>query len=94
MIPRRRESPRQVRWHPPVPGAAYVLLALALLLSLTAPRFLTVGNLTNLGRNAEALGHDDPRCSINRLDRDVLRGEVVDDSIPRLAERRGHLRHA
>src|SRR5207248_1021047 len=50
MIPRRRESPRQVRWHPPVPGAAYVLLALALLLSLfdIPPCLVTLGALTGV----------------------------------------------
>src|SRR6266566_8321925 len=47
--------------------------------------------LTDLWTNAEAFGHDEPRCSINRLDRDVLRGEVVDHGIPSLTERCGYL---
>ncbi len=38
-----------------MPGAAYVLMALIAVLALAAPRFLTVGNLINLSRNAAIL---------------------------------------
>ncbi len=38
-----------------LPPAAYVLVVLTLVLAFVAPRFLTIGNLTNVARNAAIL---------------------------------------